>query len=135
MFRHADDPYEKVRFHARLVAGACTTGRFWVDPLQRPMHFYPKLRSQPWWDVGEFPWVSKLVEHFEQIRDEVMRMRQPLDGKKARPWDTVGVPCRGLEPWSLLPPLLKAPPPASLSDQFSSPYWGRTRTTRATGSS
>ena len=47
--------------HAKMVESACKTGKFWVQPLQRPMHFYPKLRSQPWWDASDFPWTLKLM--------------------------------------------------------------------------
>ncbi len=45
---HPADQSACVRMHADLVAEACASRKFWVDPLQRPMHFYPKLRSQPW---------------------------------------------------------------------------------------
>ena len=91
VYRYANDPYELVASHARLVRGACATGRFWVDALQRPMHFYPKLRSQPWWDVADFPWVAKLLANYDQIRAEVLKMRQPASAEsKGREWDAVG---------------------------------------------
>jgi aspartate beta-hydroxylase len=41
------------------------------------MHFYPKLRSQPWWELSDFGWAATLIEHFDEIRREVVRMRQP----------------------------------------------------------
>ena len=65
--RHPDDPHADVAAHARLVAGGVATnkGYYWVSILQRPMHFYPKLRSMPWWDAGEFEWCMKLMMRWE----------------------------------------------------------------------
>jgi len=41
--------------------------------------------------AGEFEWTRQLLEHYEAIREEVLRMRQPAaaDAKAAR-WDAVG---------------------------------------------
>ena len=89
--RYPEDAHARVAMHASLVESACKTRKFWVDKLQRPMHFYPKLRSQPWWDAAEFGWTQTLLEHYDEIRQEVLRMRQPPTGeRKAERWDQVG---------------------------------------------
>jgi len=89
--RYPDDAHQKVQLCARMVTTACESGRYWVHPLQRPMHFYPKLRSQPWWDAAEFPWAQQLLDNYDEIRREVLKMRQPAStGKKAERWDQVG---------------------------------------------
>jgi aspartate beta-hydroxylase len=94
VLRFADEPHEKVRHFAELVAPACATGRFWVTPMQRPLHFYPKLRSQPWWEASDFPWVAKLVARFDEIRAEMLKTRasstSALPSKGGREWDAVG---------------------------------------------
>ena len=69
--RYPDDAHQKVQLCARLVTEACKSGRFWVHPLQRPMHFFPKIRSQPWWDASEFSWAQKLIDNFDEIKREV----------------------------------------------------------------
>ena len=63
--RYPEDAHARVAMHASLVESACKTRKFWVDKLQRPMHFYPKLRSQPWWDASDFPWALKLMTHYQ----------------------------------------------------------------------
>ena len=88
--RHPDDAHVRVALHAKLVEAACQTGKFWVSPMQRPMHFYPKLRSQPWWDASDFPWALKLMAHFQEIRDEVLKMRGVKSDGKKHEWDQVG---------------------------------------------
>ena len=75
--RYPDDAHQKVQLCARMVTTACESGRYWVHPLQRPMHFYPKLRSQPWWDAAEFPWAQQLLDNYDEIRREVLKMRLP----------------------------------------------------------
>ncbi len=88
--RFPDDAERKVALCADMVRAACATGRYWVHPLQRPMHFYPKLRSQPWWEASDFDWAAKLLEHYDDIRREVLRMRQTASsGTKAERWDQV----------------------------------------------
>jgi aspartyl/asparaginyl beta-hydroxylase (cupin superfamily) len=84
------DAHARVAQHAKLVEAACKTGKFWVSPMQRPMHFYPKLRSQPWWDASDFPWTLKLMTHFQEIREEVLKMRGYKSDGKRHEWDAVG---------------------------------------------
>ena len=89
--RHPEDAHARVALHARMVEGACQTAKYWVHKLQRPMHFYPKLRSQPWWDPFEFPWALKLMQNFGEIRKEMMRMRRAATAEReAERWDHVG---------------------------------------------
>ena len=89
--RFPDDAHARVALHAELVAAACATGKYWVSKHQRPMHFYPKLTSKPWWDPTDFPWAITLMQNYEAIRAEVLKMREPArDGKKAEVWDPVG---------------------------------------------
>lgn len=35
----------------------------------------PGLRSQPFWDTKEFPWVAELEANYETIRDELLALR------------------------------------------------------------
>lgn len=88
--RHPGDAHARVRLHAELVSAACVSRGFWVHPLQRPMHFYPKLRSQPWWDAEQFSWASTLRSHFDEIRREVLHMRGLRADGTPYEWDQVG---------------------------------------------
>lgn len=101
--RFPEDAHARVAMHARLVEDACRTGKYWVNKVQRPMHFYPKLRSSPWWEPFEFPWALNLMANYADIRAEVLRTRggdsfdgtgAPPDGdgrrKSAERWDAVG---------------------------------------------
>jgi aspartate beta-hydroxylase len=36
----------------------------------------PGLRAQPWWDTAEFPWVAEIEAHHEEIREELLNLRQ-----------------------------------------------------------
>ena len=81
--RHPTDMLAQVKLHAELVSGAVSTRKFWVSALQRPMHFYPKLRSSPWWDAFDFPWALQLLASFAEIKREVMAMRNPPAEPKA----------------------------------------------------
>ena len=103
-YRHPLDAHARVGLHASLVEVACATGRgYLVDKMQRPMHFYPKLRSAPWWDPCDIPWALTLMAHFEEIRDEMMNTRvQPTSSpspsssssssssREQQRWDSVG---------------------------------------------
>jgi aspartate beta-hydroxylase len=89
--RFPSDAHGRVAFHAELVESACATRKFWVSKMQRPMHFYPKLTSQPWWDPSDFPWAMKLLQAYDEIRAEVLKMRLPAtQERKAEVWDAVG---------------------------------------------
>jgi len=90
-FTFPDDPHALVKMHREMVEEACLTRRFWVTGWQRPMHFMRKLRSQPWWDATEFPWVVKMLQAFPDIKREVLAMRAPpAKDAKAERWDEVG---------------------------------------------
>lgn len=68
----------------------------WTHPQQRPTHWVPGIRSQPWWSVREIPLVNKILKPstFKTIaeearallaQDERSRARgQPDEGKTAR---------------------------------------------------
>ena len=90
--RHPEDAHKRVAMHAEMVEAACSTGKYWVSKMQRPMHFYPKLKSKPWWEATDFPWTMSLMAAFSEVRDEVMRMRNPPRGERQteNPWDKVG---------------------------------------------
>ena len=89
--KHPDDAHARVAFHAEMVDSACQHAKYWVNKMQRPMHFYPKLESKPWWDASDFPWAIKLMQNFAEIQAEVLKMRQPATAdKKAEVWDPVG---------------------------------------------
>ena len=65
--RFPDDAHARVALHAELVAAACATGKYWVSCQQRPMHFYPKLESKPWWEPSDFAWALQLMANFSQV--------------------------------------------------------------------
>ena len=45
----------------------------WPNILQRPeFRYVPGLASKPWHDVQDFPFMIKLMEHYEIIRDELL---------------------------------------------------------------
>ncbi|CAE7894385.1 ASPH, partial [Symbiodinium sp. KB8] len=44
---------------------------FWVHPLQRPGHFVPGLTSKAWHEAQLFPWMTKLQQHWREIREEL----------------------------------------------------------------
>ena len=61
--------------------------------MQRPMHFYPKLESKPWWDPMDFPWAMKLLQAYGEIRAEVGRPRWEPTGSPPGPHrDPTGSP-------------------------------------------
>ncbi|CAE8705079.1 unnamed protein product [Polarella glacialis] len=51
---------------------ASTPSSFPPQPMQRPEHLDPSLRSQPWHDPQEFPWCQDLERNFEAIRTEML---------------------------------------------------------------
>ena len=120
--RHPDDPHARVACHARTIEAACATRKHLVSPMQRPMHFYPKLRSQPWWDPFEFPWELKLMQSFNEIRAEMLRMREPATAeRRAERWDHVGATHDSGDrelvengSWTELVPPAPLPPPSLL---------------------
>ena len=45
----------------------------WSNVLQRPeFRFVPGLISKPWHDIQDFPFMIKLMEHYDIIRDELL---------------------------------------------------------------
>ena len=45
----------------------------WPNVLQRPeFRFVPGLTSKPWHDIHDFPFMIKLMEHYDIIRDELL---------------------------------------------------------------
>jgi aspartate beta-hydroxylase len=45
----------------------------WPNVLQRPeFTFVPGLLSKPWHDIQDFPFMIKLMEHYDVIRDELL---------------------------------------------------------------
>ncbi|CAJ1415690.1 unnamed protein product [Effrenium voratum] len=64
-------------------------GGYWVSSLQRPLHFDPKVRSQPWHDPRRFKLVHALEDNFGVICAELEAME--------RRWGKVGSGHRGNE--------------------------------------
>ena len=62
--RYPKDAHARVALHAELVQAACETRKYWVCRAQRPMHFYPKLASRPWWEPLDFPWAITLMQKY-----------------------------------------------------------------------
>jgi Aspartyl/Asparaginyl beta-hydroxylase len=58
--------YQYLSIHLKLEAPEYT------EPLQQPDNFFPGLRSQPVYDPAEFAWVPRLVDDFEDIRQELL---------------------------------------------------------------
>ncbi|MEO6504223.1 MAG: aspartyl/asparaginyl beta-hydroxylase domain-containing protein [Jatrophihabitantaceae bacterium] len=59
----------------RLLAGIEGSGDG-RGPLQDCFYFFPGLRSQPWHDPVEYPWVAALEGSFAEIRQEFLTQYQ-----------------------------------------------------------
>ncbi len=44
------------------------------NPYQRPHFYFPGLTARPWWDTDAFPWVARLEEQTEVLRDELRNL-------------------------------------------------------------
>jgi len=67
----------------------CTRARDWLfmrlNGVKLPKEYHkrqlgcpdlvPGITIKPWWEREEFPWVAELESHFEEIRDELMSLR------------------------------------------------------------
>ena len=78
--------------HARNITKQVLskTTNYWHDSLQRPPHFLPSLRSQPFYDASEFEWATTLLRSFDEIRQEVLALSTRPVGAGASIWDCVG---------------------------------------------
>jgi aspartate beta-hydroxylase len=57
---------------ARRTADTAVQQGYWKSPLQRPLHFLPRLPAEPVHD-GQRYWVRRFLEsHFAEIRDEAL---------------------------------------------------------------
>ena len=71
------------------VARMAVAAGMWATWMQRPPHFVPALRSQPWWDKRAFGWCALLERNYAAIRDEVLALRRtpanftPVGGRAA----------------------------------------------------
>eukprot|EP00435_Cladocopium_sp_Y103_P029636 s4468_g7.t1 len=85
------DDVERCRRVAQLLVDH---GGYWVNCLQRPLHFAsnPKVRSQPWYDPQLFELVHALEKNFDAIRGEL----EAFNSKSVR-WSSVGSAHRGNE--------------------------------------
>jgi len=83
------DDVERCRRVAQLLVDQ---GGYWVNCLQRPLHFTsnPKVRSQPWYDPQLFELVHALEKNFHAIRGE-------LEAFNKSRWSSVGSAHRGNE--------------------------------------
>ena len=58
-----------------LGAAAVDHGVLWSHAMQRPPHWFPGLKSEPWHDAAAY-WFTKLLrDNFEAIRDEYLGFR------------------------------------------------------------
>jgi len=63
---------ERVRAYVESLCGIRALEA--MHPMQQPSHgFFPGLPTNPWYEPEEFPWTRKLVEEYDQIREEADR--------------------------------------------------------------
>lgn len=65
-------PQELERFYHYLSTHLKLEEPEYVEPLQKPPNHFPGLRAQPVYDPSEFAWIPRLVDDFENIRQEVL---------------------------------------------------------------
>eukprot|EP00854_Cymbomonas_tetramitiformis_P000682 gene682-1137_t len=76
--------------YAKLAVEQTERGamQFWTHPLQRPPQHVPGLRSRPWHDPEDFPWMKRLEAAFPEIRQELLQvMASDVAGQS---WGKVG---------------------------------------------
>ena len=62
---------EDARRRLGELAACGVAAGVWAHAMQRPPHLVPQLRSQPWWDPGEFDFCAVLERAYPAIREEV----------------------------------------------------------------
>jgi hypothetical protein len=65
-------PQDLERFHHYFSTYLNLEAPEYVEPMQKPDNYFPGLKAQPVYDPSEFPWVPRLVNHFETIRQELL---------------------------------------------------------------
>lgn len=65
-------PQDLERFYHYLSTHLKLEAPEYVEPMQKPDNYFPGLKAQPVYDSSEFPWVPRLVNDFETIRQELL---------------------------------------------------------------
>merc|ERR1719401_2255807 len=89
MLYEAHGNFEASKAVARRAIDA---GARWQDEWQRPPSWTPGLMASAWWDRQQFAWAEALESHWEEIRDEALRLRGGGSGAVGMPkaWTPVG---------------------------------------------